>query len=151
MSWINNTVVLLTAAVLGGCVGMENDSSCTKIDGMRGCASITDVNAYVDRGDIYATNDGQVYRSYNQEPGDGDSDNDDVLSKFRLMNNALKVNESPKDSRPVRTSDRVVSMTIFPFKDKDGAYHDTSVIHFVDKHSRWDAPAVRDIIGSEDK
>lgn len=150
---LRSAVCLGVIALLSGCAGMEDDSTCTKIDGISGCASINDVNTMVNQGDIRSDNQGNVYRSYDAKSTDSD---EDKAARNAALANAIRivpmgrVNHSPKNSDPQRTGERVITMTIFPFQDSNEAYHDTSIIHFIYSKPHWNKPAVTGVRKSED-
>lgn len=135
------SVLLVTA----GCSGMEDHSSCTKIDGISGCATMNTVNQMVNSGEISADNNGNVYRGYNKK-GWNKTSRTVVAPDFFLPN---AVNPSPKSSVPMRVGGRVIDMVVFPFLDKEDNYHDTQIINLLYTKPHWSKPAIAKIQDAE--
>ncbi|MBY7933081.1 type IV conjugative transfer system lipoprotein TraV [Vibrio furnissii] len=144
---LNKIILVFCVIILGGCSGMQDDSSCTMIDGIQGCSSMNDVHNMVNNGDISADNYGNVYRNYPME-----SDGEKKQSGKTINVNSLAagtVNESPKPSTPMRIGERIIEMTIFPFLDEDESYHDTAGISILYTKPRWSKPSISKVVQSE--
>ncbi|PSW22711.1 type IV conjugative transfer system protein TraV [Photobacterium phosphoreum] len=140
---MNHTIngLLLTAIIttLSGCAGMNDDFSCKKIDGIAGCASMTDINNLVTDGKIASDNDGHVTRhldggEYAKKPN-GNGANQPSSPVTRTVFTAVK---NPKT--PYRTRDKTATITIFAYKDADGNLHETHDVYTVVEHSHWVNP-----------
>lgn len=145
MMTFNKLTIIGLVFLLGGCTGMQDDSSCTKIDGIQGCSSMNDVTNMIRQGDIAADNSGNVFRNY------GSSDSSSTITNGIAINSLSggTVNEPPKPSTPMRIGERIINMTIFPFLDEDETYHDTSGVSLLYTKPHWSKPAISKVIQSK--
>ncbi|ELI5720910.1 type IV conjugative transfer system lipoprotein TraV [Vibrio fluvialis] len=144
---LNKVLLVAVALILSGCSGMQDDSSCTTIDGIKGCSSMNDVYNMVNNGDISADNQGNIYRNYPVENESGTVRVGKTISVNTLATGT--VNEAPRPSTPMRIGERVIQMTVFPFLDEDENYHDTSGIAILFSKPRWSKPAISKVVQSE--
>lgn len=132
------TFALLGLLTLTGCAGFKDESSCTKIDGLSSCASMSDVNNMTDSGYIAADENGHTHRGYGdtqKKSPNGNASNPQfkgrgVISPARLS------------TTPVRIPERTVKMVVFPYLDSAQNYHDTATIDILLTHSYWSKPAI---------
>jgi conjugal transfer pilus assembly protein TraV len=134
------TASLLT--ILSGCTGFKDSPSCTRIDGLASCDSLSDVNTMSNNGIIAADEDGHVTRGYG-----GEATSRDPIS---LPTRTLEVNAPPLASTPLRVPERTAHMVIFPFIDEHGNYHDTAHLDILLSKPYWSKPAATVIRHQED-
>ncbi|NOI26892.1 TraV family lipoprotein [Vibrio mediterranei] len=137
--------LLVTASmltILSGCTGFKDSPSCTRIDGLASCDSLSDVNTMSNNGIIAADEDGHVTRGYG-----GEATSHDPIS---LPTRALEVNAPPLASTPLRVPERTAHMVIFPFIDEHGNYHDTAHLDILLSKPYWSKPAATVIRHQED-
>ncbi|HIF9529875.1 type IV conjugative transfer system lipoprotein TraV [Photobacterium damselae subsp. damselae] len=130
-------VFLLIPILLGGCAaGMNDDFSCSAIDGIEGCVSMTDINTLVDQGQFTTDSQGnvlgksQVAATTNKNVGIIE-----VAAPTRITDGMPMALAYP--NRPTRQQERVQEITVFPYIDNAGNYHATSRIFTVITPSRW--------------
>ena len=127
-------LIMAAALALTGCsAGMNTDFSCSGIDGIKGCVSLNDINTMVNNGQFATDSQGNVLHSPQQAqsiPAQGDNITD-INATFSDVNPPLMA------GKPTRQREEVRQITIFPYIDGKGNYHDTSVIYTVIQSSRW--------------
>lgn len=112
--------LLSVALLLTGCsAGMKSDFSCTKIGGLEGCASMTDVRDAVGRGEFSAN--GQTTANTLPAPN----------TVF------IPLPRRDREGTPQRTGEQVQKVTIFPFTTPEGHYIDTADVYIVLDDSQW--------------
>lgn len=111
--------LLLPSLFLSGCVAMNNDFDCNKIGGIRGCVSLDEVNSMTDQGTL------------------GQKQSSKTTNTTTNRNISGYLNGIPNIGEPVRFGDTIQQVTIFPYEDTDGNYHEASVIYSVLKQSHW--------------
>ncbi len=135
---------------LAGCAGMEDDSTCTAIDGIKGCASMADINNLVDDGSIFADNNGYVQRGRISTEDLGAKEQTSSAIRANAFSGSV-VSSTGKVTTPARIGERVIVMTIFPYLDENDTYHDTQTVSFIHGHAHWSAPSVSAIRNAEDE
>lgn len=132
MTLTNALPLMLTALLLSGCAGMNDDFSCKKIDGLSGCQSMTDINNIVSDGKISSDEQGHITRHL----GGDDSVKKSPSAKIkRVLFTALKNPQTPR-----RSMDKTATITLFSYKDSDGNYHATHTIYTVVEPAHWVDP-----------
>lgn len=108
---------LVVAATLPGCASMNSEFNCPAGKGV-GCKNIHDVNQMV--------NDGKL--GGNEKP-----------DKFQVKSVASIASDLSAGSTisPKRTQEKTLSIWIAPYEDKNGNYHDATVIHTVVQSGSW--------------
>ena len=132
------TLALLGLLTLTGCAGFKDESSCTKIDGLSSCASMSDVNNMTDSGYIAADENGHTHRGYEdaqKKPLTGNA------TKTRFHGRGV-ISPARLSTTPVRIPERTVKMVVFPYLDSAQNYHDTATIDILLTHSHWSKPAI---------
>ncbi|MCD9477152.1 type IV conjugative transfer system lipoprotein TraV [Photobacterium phosphoreum] len=126
-------LIIATALVLTGCsAGMNTDFSCSGIDGIKGCVSLNDINTMVNNGQFATDSQGNVLHSPQAQPTPSQNGTTtDISTNFSDVNPPLMA------GKPTRQREEVRQITIFPYIDGKGNYHDTSVIYTVIQSSRW--------------
>lgn len=126
-------LTLLPAVILSGCAGFQDKPSCTTIDGLSGCQSLSDVHDMRLSGDIAADSNGHITRRYQSA-----EESDNIVT---LSNRPLPINPPPRASTPLRVPERTAHVLVFPFVDSEGNYHDTTSVDLLLTPPRWEAPA----------
>lgn len=134
--------------LLTGCAsGMDDEFSCTTIDGIKGCATMNDINTFIDDGQYATDSQGNVVgrkvtrHSSSEENADG---------KFNLVTTLEQhVNPPLHSGVPSRYREEVKEIVIYPYQDAKGNYHDTSVIYTILTPSHWLKKPPTDIIHSQ--
>lgn len=110
---------------LSGCTGMNAKFDCTKVDGAgMGCTSMQSVNKQADEG-VFASED----PSFNKE-------NTKTKNQKVVLPQGLALN-APKPGDPVRFAESIQQIWIAPYQDKNGNYHEPSLIYTVVYPSHW--------------
>lgn len=122
---------VMSALALTGCTaGMNSDFSCSGIDGIEGCVSLNEMNTMVDNGQFATDSQGNVF---NKPSG--------LTAKPQALPERsasfTEVNPPLMAGKPTRAREEVRQITVFPYIDSQGNYHDTSVIYTVIEPSRW--------------
>lgn len=132
--------------LLTGCAaGMDDEFSCSTIDGIEGCATMNDINTFIDEGQYATDSQGNVIgrktnRNLNEE-GEGE---------FKLVTTLEQhVNPPLHSGVPSRYREEVKEIVIYPYQDAKGNYHDTSVIYTILTPSHWLKKPPTDIIHSQ--
>ncbi|MCF6768390.1 type IV conjugative transfer system lipoprotein TraV [Thiotrichales bacterium 19S11-10] len=111
--------------LLTGCSMMNNQFDCNKVSGISGCISLDEVNHMSDYGQLPQEN---TYKSDEKlEPTSANITHS--ISGY--------LNGIPNIGEPVRYGDQIEQITIFPYEDSDGNYHEASIIYTVLKKSHW--------------
>ncbi|KJF97431.1 type IV conjugative transfer system lipoprotein TraV [Photobacterium leiognathi] len=119
---------LFCALTLTGCTaGLNSDFSCSGIDGINGCVSLNDINTMVDKGQFATDNQGNVLRQSPATP----VTLPDSTTTFSTVNPPLVT------GKPTRKREEVRQITVFPYIDSQGNYHDTSIIYTVITAPSW--------------
>lgn len=117
---IKHFLVLMMLIFLSGCAKMNAQFDCPMKGGLS-CASLDDVNAKVDRGEIgeseYASNHSMLVNHITYQPS--------VYSTKAPL------------SKPKRIGEKVQHIWIAPFEDTAGHYHGESDIYTVIKPGVW--------------
>ena len=127
-------LIMAAALALTGCsAGMNTDFSCSGIDGIKGCVSLNDINTMVNDGQFATDSQGNVLHSPQQAQSmpSQNGTTTDISTNFTGVNPPLMA------GKPTRQREQVRQITIFPYIDVKGNYHDTSVIYTVIQSSRW--------------
>ena len=110
-----NIKILLLALLITSCQSnISKKWSCRKLDGDKGCVSISEADAWKESSTI---------QSETIESPDG------KYSSF-------------KDQNLIRTSDKVGRIWIAPYKDASDNYHEASFVQVVDESSKWELKKV---------
>lgn len=122
--------ILLPIAILpllfGCAAGMNEDFSCSGIDGISGCVSMTDLNTMVDNGQFNTDHQGNLIANKTAPK-----------TVAATAPSIAAINPPPISGRPFRAQEDVRQITIFPFIDEMGNYHDTSVIYTIVSPTSW--------------
>lgn len=131
-------LMLLMMILLGGCAEMNSKFDCPTKPGVS-CASLDQVNAKVDRGEI---------GSSITELTDHTHVKDNSFSQTRLMKPVYIV--SPSVRKPLRYGETVQHIWIAPFEDTSGNYHQESDIYTIAKPGHWINYPIKSINGDEE-
>lgn len=125
---------LLALSLLAGCsAGMNEDFSCSGIDGIDGCVSMTEVNQMADSGQFQTDSQGNLL-DVSSSPIETTKVGIPEITN-RVQTGVPLALAYP--SRPSRQQERVQEITIFPYVDEAGNYHATSRIFTVIAPSSW--------------
>ena len=116
-----NTAFLL---MLSGCSTMNSNFDCPQKDGVM-CKSVSDVNHMVDSGQL-----GRSSFSQKQKASDTSFGNNTFVFK-------------KEGNSPTRAAECVSRIWISPYEDKDGNYHDETMLYKVTSPSYWVKPTVK--------
>ncbi|MFC1502839.1 type IV conjugative transfer system lipoprotein TraV [Pseudomonadota bacterium] len=120
--------LLSAALLLTGCsAGMKSDFTCTKIGGLEGCASMTEVRDAMDRGEFSASG----HTPTNALPAP-----DTAFAPLPRRD---------REGNPQRTEESVQKVTVFPFTTPEGHYVDTTDVYIVLDDSAWTGRPVQAI------
>ena len=126
-------LMAISSMTLSGCAVMGNDFDCQKVGGLQGCVSLD-----------------QVYQMSNQGKLP-DQDNSANLNAQNTANQTIHQqvsapskqalsgysNAIPNVGQPVRFGDKIQQVTLFPYQDSAGNYHEASIVYAVLKKSHW--------------
>lgn len=113
---MKNLLLLAMSLTLSSCAILSNDTGCKKIGGIKGCISLDEVNTLSETGKL----PDQVKVSKTETP------------KLQAYTNTV-----PDLGQPVRQGDHIQQVTIFPYQDTDGNYHEASIIYTILKSAHW--------------
>ena len=148
-SWI---VMAITAASLTGCAaGLDGDYACDKVGGINGCTDMMEVRHLTDTG---VFNQPQATSPAVQAFSNAQRAQPSMAVRLsggaRLPVDAMDFIPLPRRDRhgfPLRTSDSVQKITIFPFINAHGDYIDTTDVYIVLDKSHWTGRPVQYIRG----
>lgn len=131
---LRNTVFFaLSAWLLSGCAaGLDGDFSCDKVGGINGCTDMMEVRKLTDSG---VFNQPQA-----QSPAAQALSGQSATPLPTLASKQQDFIPLPRRDRhgvPLRTSESVQKVTIFPYLNEQGDYVDTSDVYIVVDKSRW--------------
>ena len=118
------TVIALT---LTGCAaGLDGEFACDKVGGINGCTNMAEVRELIDTG------------AFNQPTSTGTA----VTHALPPMPGQTPMDFTPLPRRdrngfPLRTSEVIQKITVFPFINEGGNYVDTTDVYIVLDKSRW--------------
>jgi conjugal transfer pilus assembly protein TraV len=114
------TLLGVSLLSLSGCAVMGGDFDCQKVGGIKGCVSLNDVNKMTQNGTL-------------------SSDASEKTQTEPLLKNGFTAyaNQIPTIGQPVRFGDQIQQVTIFPYKDNIGNYHEASIVYAILKASHW--------------
>lgn len=129
----NITFLALSSWLLTGCAaGFESEYACDKVGGIHGCTDMMEVRKLTDSG---AFNQPQA-----QSPAVTalSGQNAPVLPKLAsTQQDFIPLPRRDRHGVPLRTSESVQKVTIFPYINEQGDYVDTSDVYIVVDKSRW--------------
>ena len=112
-------LLLLTIGLtLSGCAVLSNDTGCKKIGGIKGCVSLDEVNTLSETGQL----PDQV-KPLKKNP---------ETPKLSAYTSTI-----PDIGQPVRQGDHIQQITIFPYQDSEGNYHEASIIYTILQSAHW--------------
>lgn len=122
---------VLSGVLLSGCAVMGNEFDCKKVGGVQGCVSLDQVYKMSNQGqlpdqDAPAKGQNSTTQATNQQVS--------VPAKQALSGYS---NSIPNIGQPVRFGDKIQQITIFPYQDSAGNYHEASIVYAVLKPSHW--------------
>jgi conjugal transfer pilus assembly protein TraV len=123
---------------INGCAVLGTEFSCNKIGGIKGCATMDQVNGAVTSGEINTniepldlTQSGEISPSANVP--------------WLTNKSTGYIGDIPSIGQPVRTGDSVQKVVIFPYEDSKGNYHEPAVVYSVLTRSHWIAHPVKSV------
>ncbi len=120
-------LLIIAVTALSGCsAGMNNDFSCSGIDGITGCVSLDDVNTMVDNGQFRTNQQGAVIKTTKPTK--------QTVSSVNMPIAGLPLGRS---LRPKRHHEDIRKITVLPYVDDKGNYHEQSVIYTVIQPTGW--------------
>ncbi len=133
----------LPIVLLTGCAaGMDEEFTCSAIDGFKGCPTMNDVNTLIDEGEFTTDARGNVIgRKTARQTSEGMTQLVTTMEQY--------VNPPLHSGVPKRYKEEVKEIVIYPYQDAKGNYHDTSVIYTILTPSHWLRKPPTDIIHSQ--
>ncbi|MCS6232591.1 type IV conjugative transfer system lipoprotein TraV [Shewanella baltica] len=129
----NTGIIALASWLLSGCAaGLDGDYSCDKVGGINGCTNMMEVRQLTDSG---VFNQPQA-----QSPAVTALSGQSTSAPPKLASQQQDFIPLPRRDRhgvPLRTSESVQKVTIFPYLNEQGDYVDTSDVYIVVDKSRW--------------
>lgn len=123
-------LLLTMSLVLSSCAILSNDTGCKKIGGIKGCVSLDEVNTLSETGQL----PDQV---------------SPIKQKTETHKRSAYTNTIPDLGQPVRKGDHIQQVTIFPYQDSEGNYHEASIIYTILKAAHWIDHPVAEIQAGE--
>ncbi|MFA0212887.1 type IV conjugative transfer system lipoprotein TraV [Vibrio artabrorum] len=133
MTLLMKGTALTLLLTLAGCSGFQSESSCTKVDGLAACSSLSDVHTMANDGTIAASEEGHITRSYAQANENSET--------FTVRPRVGEVNAPRVATTPIRIPERTAHMVVFPYIDEQGHYHDTASIDILISEPYWSKPS----------
>ena len=132
-------IVMLPILIsLTGCASMNSNFDCPMKPGIM-CASLDEVNAKVDRGEIGNEPIELTYHPLNNKP----------FHQARLLEPA-SCDDNPEIRKPLRYGESVMRVWVAPFEDTVGNYHKESDIYTIVKPGHWIGYPVKAINDDEE-
>lgn len=129
----NTGIIALASWLVSGCAaGLDGDYSCDKVGGINGCTNMMEVRQLTDSG---VFNQPQA-----QSPAVTALSGQSTSAPPKLASQQQDFIPLPRRDRhgvPLRTSESVQKVTIFPYLNEQGDYVDTSDVYIVVDKSRW--------------
>ncbi|ACK48837.1 type IV conjugative transfer system protein TraV (plasmid) [Shewanella baltica OS223] len=129
----NTGIIALASWLVSGCAaGLDGDYSCDKVGGINGCTNMMEVRQLTDSG---VFNQPQA-----QSPAVTTLSGQSTTALPKLASQQQDFIPLPRRDRhgvPLRTSESVQKVTIFPYLNEQGDYVDTSDVYIVVDKSRW--------------
>ena len=129
----NTGIIALASWLVSGCAaGLDGDYSCDKVGGINGCTNMMEVRQLIDSG---VFNQPQA-----QSPAVTTLSGQSTTALPKLASQQQDFIPLPRRDRhgvPLRTSESVQKVTIFPYLNEQGDYVDTSDVYIVVDKSRW--------------
>ena len=117
---IQHFTLLVGVSLLSSCAVLQEDFSCSTISGKPGCHSLREVSQSLKQGQF--------------------SENTDMTADTHKPKPPSQLGypaKTPKAGDPIRFGDYIQKVTVFPYEDSEGHYHDISQIFMVVKNSHW--------------
>jgi len=110
-------MILTGAMLLSSCAVLQEEFSCSSISGKSGCHSLGQISQSVKNGTF--------------------KENETMVTTKNTQSSLGYPSATPKAGDPVRFGDHIQKVTVFPYEDSEGHYHDISQVFMVVKHSHW--------------
>lgn len=131
-------IAITAPIILTGCAaGFEESFSCTKVGGVSGCTSMSEIRENID---LYSNGQTPPFHSHG-------SGSPSVVSAENVPNNFVALPRRDKFGQPERTKEVKRKVTVFPFLTPDGSYVDTVDIYIIQDESHWTGRPVSGIRG----
>ena len=111
------TIAVMSSLLLSSCAVFQEDFSCSTISGKPGCHALGEISKSVENG---------TFKSV-----------DTAVATTTTQKSFGYSVTAPKAGDPVRFGDHIQKVTVFPYEDSEGYYHDISQIFMVVKQSHW--------------
>jgi conjugal transfer pilus assembly protein TraV len=132
---MNKHLILLLSLLLTGCSSMNSTFEC-KTNPTGVCASLSEVNERVNRGEIGRTSSQLKNSGKNTKSIDTPA-----IGLTPYPNTPASVSYPFK---PQRQGDTVMRIWVAPYEDNDGYYHEASEVFAVTTPGRWIKPTVKE-------
>lgn len=111
------TILFTSTLLLSSCAVFQEEFSCSTISGKSGCHSLGEISKSVQNGAFRSSNTAATTPTTQPSLG------------YSVA--------TPKAGDPVRFGDHIQKVTVFPYEDSEGYYHDISQIFMVVRNSHW--------------
>lgn len=138
-SHLSAAVMLATVSTLSGCAVMGDNFDCNKIGGLQGCVSLNDVNKMTKNGQIGVNG----YHGQSSNTNDNNGSSQASIPPQGSLTGYQGV--IPNMGQPVREGDTIQQVTIFPYEDSQGNYHESSMVYTILQGSHWIAYPVSQV------
>lgn len=126
-------VIAIILSTLTGCAaGFDDEFSCNKVGGISGCTDMTEVRQLADSGAF----SGHEPHTVSHLPTATLSTSATTYPHATPMD-FIPLPRRNRDGFPVRTSEKVQKVTIFPFINDNGDFVDTTDVYIVLDKSQW--------------
>lgn len=130
---IKQILLIAMLILVSGCAEMNSQFDCPMKGGVS-CASLDQINAKVDRGEIGTSGNESIHKS--------------MVVHTQYIESPSFVKQSIQ--KPKRVGEKVQHIWIAPFEDIEGNYHEESDIYTVIKPGRWIGYPVKAINNNEE-
>lgn len=129
-------LVGLSSLTFSGCAVMSNDFDCKKVGGIQGCVSLDQVYKMSNQ-DQLPDQSGQINKASSLNRDGASNATGQMVSAPSQGALSGYSNAIPNIGQPVRFGDKIQQVTIFPYQDSAGNYHEASIVYAVLKKSHW--------------
>jgi conjugal transfer pilus assembly protein TraV len=131
----NIAILALSSWLLTGCAaGFDSDYACDKVGGIQGCTDMMEVRKLTDSGAFNQPQDPSAAVTALS----GQNETAPTLPKLAsAQQDFIPLPRRDRHGVPLRTSESVQKVTIFPYLNEQGDYVDTSDVYIVVDKSRW--------------
>lgn len=127
-----SVIAIMLFALTGCAAGFDEEFSCNKVGGISGCTDMTEIRGLADSGAFT----GQSSSTASRQPATALSAQATTYPHANPMD-FIPLPRRNRDGFPMRTSEHVQKVTIFPFINDNGDFVDTTDVYIVLDKSQW--------------